>query len=77
MELPFNKGINKIIEEYRYYPREFENELCSRTIMILKDTKNYWIYTKCYINIETRKIYDNRVTYYLNAPRWTIHVKRI
>lgn len=53
------KGINKIIEEYCYYPRKFEEELLDVTIEILYDSECYWTYNNYFILIGTGKKCNN------------------
>lgn len=77
MELP--RGINKIIEEYCYYPRVFEKELYEKTVKILKDTNLWLIYDKYYIHSDNNKCnIKGWHCYYLNSYLgWEITAKRI
>lgn len=50
MSLP--KGINKIIEEYCYYPQKFHNTLLDSTKNILFDSITYWNYETTYVWLE-------------------------
>ena len=46
------RGINKIIEEYCYYPGKFHDELLNNTKNIYFDSISYWNYENSYVWME-------------------------